>query len=126
MRFTVREMTLDDHEEVAALWRVTPGIVQSVSDSRKGIEAFLARNPGFSAIARSTDGSLAGAVLCGHDGRRGSLYHLAVATAFRRQGIAKALTEWCFTRLASADILRCNIHVLTDNVSGAEFWTHSG
>lgn len=126
MSAIVSAMTIEDHAEVVAVWNATAGIVQSASDSRDGIEMFLTRNPGFSAVARSTDGSLVGAVLCGHDGRRGAIYHLAVAIAFRRQGVAKALMEWCFTRLAAAGILRCNLHVLTDNVSGAEFWAHNG
>ena len=34
---------------------------------------------------------IAGAVMCGHDGRRGYLNHLGVSARYRRKGIAKQL-----------------------------------
>ena len=67
-----------------------------------------------------------GAVLCGHDGRRGYLHHLAVAAAWRRKGIGRDLVEACLTGLGSAGIPKCNIFLLADNELGKAFWTHNG
>jgi N-acetylglutamate synthase len=69
---------------------------------------------------------IVGAVLCGDDGRRGYLHHLAVAAACRRQGIGRALVEACLKRLGSAGIPKCNIFLLADNELGEAFWKHNG
>jgi GNAT superfamily N-acetyltransferase len=47
-----------------------------------------------------------GAVLCSHDGRRGLIYHLAVAPAHHGQGIGKRLVQECITGLRDAGITR--------------------
>jgi putative acetyltransferase len=78
-----------------------------------------------SAIAES-DGEIVGAVLCGHDGRRGYLHHLAVAATYRRRGIARRLVEHCFSRLANARIRKCNIFVFRENQEAVAFWTYNG
>jgi len=70
MSVLIQEMTIQDYDEVRALWEESDGIEISDADSRDGIARFLERNAGLSFVAR--DGNeLIGAVLCGHDGRRG-------------------------------------------------------
>ncbi len=126
MEHDVRAMRAEDYDEVLALWRSCAGIGLSDSDSRPAIEAYLVRNPGVSAIARDAGGRLVGAVLCGDDGRRGYLHHLAVSPAARRQGIAARLLDHCFARLASRGIPKCNIFVFRANAEGLAFWEHAG
>jgi N-acetylglutamate synthase len=122
----IRPMTADDYDEVADLWRNTEGIgLDEHVDAREGIAGYLARHPGLSFVARQ-EGRIVGAVLCGHDGRRGYLHHLAVATARRRKGIGRALVEACLTGLGSAGIPKCNIFLLADNELGKSFWIHNG
>jgi ribosomal protein S18 acetylase RimI-like enzyme len=41
------------------------------------------------------NGNIAGAVLCGSDGRYGYIHYLAVSKAMRKQGIGKSLVEGC-------------------------------
>ena len=119
-------MTADDYDEVADLWRNTEGIgLDEHVDTREGIAGYLARHPGLSFVARQ-EGRIIGAVLCGDDGRRGYLHHLAVATACRRKGIGRALVEACLAGLGSAGIPKCNIFLLADNELGKAFWTHNG
>ena len=66
----VRAMTMDDYDDVYALWMSIHGFgIRSVDDSREGIERFIKRNPGLSAVDVE-DGKIVGAILCGHDGRR--------------------------------------------------------
>ncbi len=109
-----------------ALWRVTEGMGLGDSDRPERLAAFLARNPELSAVAVIADGGLLGAVLCGDDGRRGYLHHLAVARERRNQGIARALLAHCFAGLAAREIEKCNIFLLADNVEGERFWRREG
>lgn len=124
-------MTIDDYDAVFDLWSRSAGVGLGTSDTRPAIAAFLQRNPGVSAVAVSaaTGAStphLLGAVLGGHDGRRGTLHHLAVEPEHRRQGIARALVSWCIAALADAGIEKCNIFLWRDNVDGEGFWIREG
>jgi N-acetylglutamate synthase len=125
MNVTIREMTLDDYDQVLTLWTGMEGIGLNESDSREAIERFLARNPGLSLVAEEDD-SIIGAVLCGHDGRRGYLHHLAVSSLRRRQGLGMHLIRVCLDRLRVEGIGRCNIFLLAENTSGREFWKVAG
>lgn len=95
----VRAMTIEDYDEVRALWMSIKGFgIRSVDDSREGVEAFLKRNPGSSVVA-VMDGRIVGAILCGHDGRRGCLYHVCVAEDHRMRGIGKEMVVFCMNAL---------------------------
>jgi ribosomal protein S18 acetylase RimI-like enzyme len=125
-RVEIVEMTIQDYDEVAGLWRNTEGVgLDEATDTREGIAAYLCRNPGLSYVARF-EGRTIAAVLCGHDGRRGYLHHLAVAPAHRRKGIGRAAVEACLEKLGSLGIRRCNIFLFSDNEPGAEFWRRIG
>jgi ribosomal protein S18 acetylase RimI-like enzyme len=126
MQVTVRAMTADDCSDVLALWRRTEGIGLNESESAPEVAKFLSRNPELSHVALSADGAVLGAVLCGHDGRRGYLHHLAVDVMHRRRGIARALVEHCLSRLHALGIRKCNIFLFRDNGRGSEFWQHNG
>jgi ribosomal protein S18 acetylase RimI-like enzyme len=76
-------------------------------------------------VARAAT-NVVGAVLCGHDGRRGYLHHLAVAPEHRHQGLGKRLVEACLERLAAIGIIKCNIFLFANNETGEAFWTHKG
>jgi predicted N-acetyltransferase YhbS len=89
MSITFREMTIDDYEQAYQLWQACPGGGLSSADSREAITAYLTRNPGMSFVAHDAE-KLVGTVMAGHDGRRGYLYHLAVAPSHRQQGIGEA------------------------------------
>jgi N-acetylglutamate synthase len=124
MSFTIRRMTLADYEPVVALWRALPGIgLDDDSDSRAGIARYLKRNPGLSFVALA-QGIVVGAVLSGHDGRRGYLHHLAVAPTHRKLGIGKALTLRCLEALGRNGIPKCNIFLYRSNAEGRAFWKH--
>jgi ribosomal protein S18 acetylase RimI-like enzyme len=123
---TLREMEVDDYEDAFALWQVTEGIGLSEADSREAIARYLARNPGLSFVARAEDGTLAGAVLCGHDGRRGYLHHLAVRTGCRGQGLGRVLVDHCLAALQAEGIDKCHLFVKRNNPSGLEFWKKIG
>ena len=112
------------YESAYSLWAQTPGIGLSSSDSREEIALLLKRNPGLSFIALHGE-EVAGTILCGHDGRRGYIYHLCVSPAFRHQGIATALTDKSLEGLRISGIKKCHLFVLKDNRAGYAFWAHS-
>jgi putative acetyltransferase len=122
----IRAFAAADYRAARALWETTEGLGLNESDTEEAVTRFLARNPGQSAIAIAPDGAVAGAVLCGHDGRRGYLHHLAVAKPHRGRGLGRRLVAWCFERLAAEGIPRCNVFVYDENGAGRAFWQHEG
>ena len=118
-------MSLDDYQTVAALWQSIEGIGLSAADEPKNIARYLDRNPGLSLVAVD-EGRLIGAVLCGHDGRRGFIHHLAVAPGFRRKGVGKALVNRCLENLAAEEIGKCHLFVFADNMEAVLFWEGVG
>jgi ribosomal protein S18 acetylase RimI-like enzyme len=118
-------MMLDDYPAMIDLMRRTPGVSVREADTPEGLGRFLARNPGLSFVAEQ-DGRLVGCLMGGHDGRRGHLHHLAVATGYRRRGIASALVERCLAALEREGIHKTHIDVYRDNAPGNGFWQTAG
>ncbi len=125
MNLEIREMTIDDYDAARQLWERTENLGFSQSDSAEGVEKYLARNPGLSFVAE-VDGTLVGTVMCGHDGRRGYINHLAVASKCRRAGIGKALVERCTNELKVQGIIGCNLFIWDENKAGIRFWEELG
>ncbi len=114
-------MVLSDYESMVDLWRATPGVRLVNDDSEAGISAFLARNPGMSYVC-AEHGQLVGTVMCGHDGRRGFLYHLAVRPEYRGRRIGTNLVQMSLNALRDAGISKCHVFVVADNAIGRAFW----
>ena len=123
---TIREMTIDDYEEVYHLWKQIKGFgIRSIDDSREGVERFLMRNPTTSVVAEK-DGKIVGSILCGHDGRRGCLYHVCVDEAYRRHGIGKAMVVGAMEALNAEKINKVCLIAFTKNDIGNAFWNTIG
>jgi creatinine amidohydrolase len=118
-------MTNDDIDEVLSLWRATEGVGLSASDTGSDLSMFLTRNPELALVARD-DGRLAGAILCGHDGRRGYLHHLAVSPAHRRRGLGQELVGRCLDSLRALGIQKCHLFVFAKNTGAVAFWRRIG
>jgi len=114
-----------DYGEVYAIWKKAEGVGLSESDSRDAIARYLRRNSGLSRVA-VCEGRVIGAVLCGHDGRRGYLHHLAVARRWRRIGVGRTLVEACLERLRDEGIPKCNLFLFAGNRPGKDFWRRLG
>lgn len=125
MGIQIREMTTADYDEVYALWKGCEGIGLSDADSKEGIKRFLGRNPGLSYIALDGD-QIVGAALCGHDGRRGYIHHLAVVKTHRKQGIGRSLVSRCMFALMQIGISKCHLFVFDDNQAAINFWEKVG
>ena len=124
--FTVRTMQPEDYDQVYGLWMTIRGFrIRSIDDSRAGVERFLLRNPTTSVVAEM-DGRVVGAILCGHDGRRGCLYHVCVREGFRRMGIGKAMVVACMEALRKEQISKVSLIAFTKNDIGNAFWKEIG
>jgi ribosomal protein S18 acetylase RimI-like enzyme len=122
----ITEMKIKDYDEVFSLWKKTEGMgLHKDADSKKGIARYLRRNPGLSVVARDNK-KIVGVLLCGQDGRRGHLYHLAVIPAWRKKGIGKALVNQALANLAAIGFKRCTLCAFTKNRAGRKFWRRTG
>jgi len=114
-----------DYEQMITLWKSTPGIGLSDADSKRNISQFLERNPGLSFVCQ-LERRIIGTVLCGHDGRRGYIYHLAVDSSFKKQGIGKGLMERSLAKLRLKRITKCHLFLYRDNEDAIQFYDHIG
>lgn len=121
----IRPMTLADYDDVLALMTDTPGVSVRAADSLSAIERYLLRNPGLSLVAEM-DYRIVGCVFCGHDGRRGYLYHVVVDPGYRRQGIGLTMVERALEGLAFEGIEKTHIDVFADNSGALAFWQRLG
>ena len=118
----VRTMTIDDYEEVSLLWHKIKGFsIRSIDDSREGVARFLKRNPDSSVVAVE-DSRVVGAILCGHDGRRGCMYHVCVDPEYRMRGIGKSMVVFAMNALKKEHISKASLIAFTKNDVGNKFW----
>mgnify|MGYP000363563481 CR=1 FL=1 len=118
----VRTMTIDDYEEVSLLWHKIKGFsIRSIDDSREGVARFLKRNPDSSVVAVE-DSRVVGAILCGHDGRRGCMYHVCVDPEYRMRGIGKSMVVFAMNALKKEHISKVSLIAFTKNDVGNKFW----
>ena len=119
---TIRTMTIEDFEQVHALWMTIKGFgIRSIDDSKEGVERFLKRNPTTSVVAE-IDTKIVGSILCGHDGRHGCLYHVCVDEKYRRHGIGKAMVVYAMQALKREKINKVSLIAFTVNDIGNAFW----
>lgn len=151
---TIRPMRIEDYEQVAQLWSEIDGFyIRSIDDSREGIERFLKRNPNTSVVAtiheyrehqeraessvdsssqsrqnltKSADERVIGSILCGHDGRYGSLYHVCVHRDFRKRGIGSRMVQAALNALKTEQISSISLIAFSENLIGNAFWRKQG
>jgi N-acetylglutamate synthase len=120
-----RKFSITDYDAALELWQRVEGLEIAEGDDRESVAQFLARNPGLSRVA--TDGSaIVGVALCGHDGRRGYIYHLAVDPTYQGAGLGKRLMNECLDGLRQARLKRALILVAHENPRGRRFWRRHG
>lgn len=122
----IRRMTIEDYTMVYDLWMKIQGFaIRTIDDSREGVAHFLRRNPTTSVVAVE-DGKVVGAILCGHDGRRGCMYHVCVDPQYRLKGIGKAMVTFCMKALQIEGISKVSLIAFTQNDIGNAFWKEIG
>ena len=122
----IRVMEIADYEGVYELWTSIKGFgLRTVDDSKEGVEKFLKRNPTTSVVAVE-NGQIVGAILGGHDGRRGCLYHVCVREDHRKLGIGKKMTAVVLEALKNEGICKCSLIAFKSNTVGNAFWKKVG
>lgn len=122
----VRVMKIEDYDQIYTLWSKIKGFgIRSIDDSKEGIERFLKRNPTTSVVAEE-DGKIVGAILCGHDGRRGCFYHVCVDEEYRMRGIGKSMVVFAMEALKEEKINKVSLIAFTKNDIGNTFWKEIG
>ena len=122
----IRVMKAEDYDKLYELWMTIKGFgIRSIDDSREGVARFLKRNPTTSVTAWDGD-TLIGAILCGHDGRRGCLYHVCVDVNHRMRGIGKGMVVFTMEALKKEGINKVSLIAFTQNDIGNAFWNEIG
>jgi len=123
---TTRLMAVNDYRQIYTLWQNTPGMgLNNIDDSEEGIAKYLARNPNTCFVAEKNK-CIIGAILSGHDGRRGFIYHLAVAENEQRKGIGTALLNTAINALEHEGIAKVILVAFGKNKKGNIFWEKQG
>jgi ribosomal protein S18 acetylase RimI-like enzyme len=111
---------------VYRLWaNAGEGIHLRRSDEAEEIEKKIQRDPDLFLVAEA-EGEIIGAVLGGYDGRRGMMYHLAVAPSYRNRGIGEALMDELERRLRAKGCIRYYLLVTKDNETAIRFYERRG
>lgn len=122
---SIRKMKVSDYDQALALWKRTPGMGLSAADEKEEVRKFLKKNNALCFVAFAGR-ELVGTILCGEDGRRGYLYHLAVDANCRKTGIGKSLVQKSLQALQKRGIQKCHLFVIAENAPGIAFWKHTG
>ena len=128
MDIEYRILNEDDYDELFALWNEVPQTKRAlnpVDDTREGITSYMNRNP-HTCFGAFVDGKLVGAILSGHDGRRGIIHHLCVNPAFQKKGIARTLVRKAEDALKGEGIQKIFCLVFVDNDPANAFWEKTG
>ena len=122
----IRKMTIDDYQKVYSLWMSCTGMgLNSLDDSKEGIQKFLKRNPKTSFVAEDK-AEIFGAIMAGNDGRRGYIYHTAVKPEFQGKGTGTALVNTAMKALEGCEINKVALVVFDRNQTGNAFWEKQG
>ncbi len=122
----IRQMTIEDYEEVYELWCKIQGFaLRSIDDSKEGITRFLERNKGNSVVA-VLDDKIVGTILCGHDGRQAAFYHVCVDQEYRMRGIGKSMAVRAIQELQKDGISKVSLRAFVTNNGGNAFWNEMG
>ncbi|MCQ2515661.1 MAG: GNAT family N-acetyltransferase [Saccharofermentans sp.] len=125
-----RLMTIDDYDEVYKMWMSCKGMgFNDVDDSKEGIKRYLDRNPNTSFVAERLTCCgkiITGAILCGHDGRRGIIQHTCVHPDYRHQGIGEELVAHALEALKAEQISKVLLVAFKHNDGANAFWEKQG
>ena len=116
----------EDYKQVFELWQsIERGVHVGRSDTLAEIAKKLKRDPDLFLVAEAA-GRIMGSVIGGFDGRRGIIYHLAVASAFRGQGVGSRLMDEVESRLRKKGCLKCYLLVTVDNTEVENYYLQRG
>ncbi len=119
----IREMRGVDGEALRTLWNACG--FRGLGDDDLSLARLARRNPGLVLVAADA-GHVVGSALGAWDGRRGWIYHLAVAESHRRRGIAARLVDQVESGLRDLGCQEVRVNVGDDNAGARGFWQSRG
>jgi ribosomal protein S18 acetylase RimI-like enzyme len=119
----IRPAAAGDIEAVLELWGGARSAHAVTADTPERVSALLASG---SLLVAELDGAVVGAVIAAFDGWRGNFYRLAVAPAYRRRGIARALVAAGEAALRARGAPRATALVAFDDDVARGFWAAAG
>jgi ribosomal protein S18 acetylase RimI-like enzyme len=130
MNFTIRPFCPSDYEEVVRLWRES-GLTIKRSDELGELEKLTAMTANHFLVAEEKDGRsdeprIVGTVIGAFDGRRAWIYHLAVMSDARRNGVAGRLMSEIEDHLRANGATKMNLLVEPDHPAACEFYRAAG
>jgi len=114
--FRMRSLAAEDYGACLQIWARCGRTAAWAWEDPTVLMRLIMRNPSICCVAEH-GGRLIGALLCGHDGARACLHHVAVAEAWRRRGIGSALVARTLAELAKAGIQ--HVHATVDGTNGS-------
>jgi ribosomal protein S18 acetylase RimI-like enzyme len=116
----------EDYPAIVNLWEhAGPGVHLGFSDAFEELAKKVQRDADLFLVAEA-DGRLIGSVIGGFDGRRGMIYHLAVAHEYRQQGIGAALMAEVENRLKAKGCRKSYLLVVAGNEAVVQFYEKRG
>ena len=122
----IRTMTIDDYNEAYELWSNTPGMgLRGLDDTYEGIKFFLDYNPRLSIVCE-INGKVEGTILCGFDGKRAYLYHVALSENYTGKSIGRKMVLFLEERLKKINVNGIALVAFSENEIGNKFWDKLG
>jgi len=125
MDFLYSFMRIEDFDEIYKLWSSIQGLNLNKADEKESVSAYLLHNPNQSYVCKLSN-KIIGTIMCGNDGRRAFIYHLAVLPEYQRKGIATELVRLAIDMQKQLGIDKCAVFILNENVYGKNFWSNLG
>lgn len=114
-----------DYPKLMKLWEVVGCIEVRQADTPETLGNFLKRNHGCNYAAYAGT-RMIGALLAGHDGWRGYLYHMAVKPDYRQRGIGAQLVHAAVGGIRKEGISNIHCLVKQENLIAQQFWEACG
>lgn len=120
----IRSFIPADSEAVVELWRDC-GLVRPWNDPTKDIARKLNVQAEWFLVG-TLDDQIVATVMAGYDGHRGWINYLAVAPAFRSQGLGQTIMKEAENRLKAVGCPKINLQIRRDNLSAIQFYERIG
>lgn len=120
----MEQLSPADVRAAVALWEEA-GLTRPWNDADADFLRAVA-GPASAVLGIRDGGNLLATAMVGHDGHRGWVYYLAVASSARGTGLGRRLMDACEQWLAARGVPKIQFMVRTDNADVLAFYDHLG